>query len=205
MKLFLFVALLLNSLFAVSQSKMDIERENFFRAGARAGANLNKVSGKSYSEGFDFNYQLGGFMQFNFHRKFGIQPEVNFVQSTATFSDESTDVYDDIFRDGNQRKAKLNYLEIPVFINYNLGPSKRVKLQLGPAYGGLVKETVDSLRSDRDIFKKNEWSVIGGLWIQLPFINLSARYKMGLTNINGIDDRQTWKNQAIQLGLGVTF
>jgi hypothetical protein len=205
MKIFLLAALLLNSFFALSQSNVEIERENFFRLGARAGANLNKISGKSYNEGFDFNYQVGGFMQFNFHKKLGIQPEVSFVQSTATFSGESTDIYDDIFRDGDQKKAKLNYLEIPVFLNYNLGPSRRVKLQLGPAYGGLVKQTVDSLRTNRNIFKKNEWSVIGGLWIQLPFINLSARYKMGLTNINAIDDRQTWKNQAIQLGIGIIF
>ena len=92
-----------------------------------------------------------------------------------------------------------------MFLNYNLGPSKRVKLQLGPAYGGLVKQTIDSLRSAGDIFKKNEWSVIGGIWLQLPFVNLSARYKMGLTNINAIDDRQSWKSQAIQLGIGITF
>ena len=205
MKYTLVFALLFIFYTSFSQSKIDAERENFFRIGARAGANLNKISGKSYSEGFDFNYQVGGFIQLNIGKKFGIQPEVNFLQSTATFTGESTDIYDDIFRDGGQKKAKLNYLEIPVFLNYNLGPSKRVKLQLGPAYGGLVKQTIDSLRSDGDIFKKNEWSVIGGIWLQLPFVNLSARYKMGLTNINAIDDRQSWKSQAIQLGIGITF
>ncbi len=205
MKSILLFVFLASSASLFSQSTFDVERENFFRVGARVGANLNKISGKSYSEGFHFNYQLGGFIQLNFHKKLGLQPEVNFLQSTATFSEESTGIYDDIFRDGGQADAKLNYLEVPVFLNYNLGPSKRVKLQLGPAYGGLLRQTVDSLRTSQDIFKKNEWSLIGGLWIQLPFINISARYKLGLTNINAIDDRQTWKSQAIQFGLGVTF
>jgi hypothetical protein len=92
-----------------------------------------------------------------------------------------------------------------VFLNVNIGPSKRVKLQLGPAYGGLLKQTVDSLRTNGDIYKNGEWSAIGGLWLQLPFVNIGARYKLGLTNINAIDDRQTWKNQAIQVFVGVTF
>jgi hypothetical protein len=39
----------------------------------------------------------------------------------------------------------------------------------------------------------------------LPLINLGARYKWGLTDINAIDDRQSWKNQAIQIFVGVTF
>ena len=144
-------------------------------------------------------------MQFNFSNRLGIQPEVNFVQSQSDFSNDPTEIYDDIFRDGSQKKAKLNYLEVPVLLNINIGPSKRVKLQLGPAYGGLLKQTVDSLQTNGNIYKNAEWSAIGGLWLQLPFVNMGARYKLGLSNINAIDDRQTWKNQAIQIFVGVTF
>jgi hypothetical protein len=104
-----------------------------------------------------------------------------------------------------KKKAKLSYLEVPLFLNINVGESKSVKLQLGPAYGGLLKQTVDSLKTSGNIYKNAEWSAIGGLWIQLPFVNAGARYKVGLTNINDIDNRQTWKNQAIQVFVGVTF
>ena len=144
-------------------------------------------------------------MQFNFSRRFGIQPEVNFVQSRSEFTDDSGSIYDDIFRDGGQKKARLDYLEIPVLLNVNLGSSKRVKLQLGPSYGGLLNQTVDSLETGGDIYKKAEWSGIAGLWIQLPLVNLGARYKIGFTDINAIDDQQKWRNQAIQLFVGVTF
>ncbi|MEI9958847.1 MAG: hypothetical protein WDM90_21620 [Ferruginibacter sp.] len=87
----------------------------------------------------------------------------------------------------------------------SIGPSKRVKLQVGPSYGGLLKQTTDSLKANGDIYKNAEWSAIGGLWIQLPFVNLGARYKMGLTDINAIDNRQKLEEEAIQVFVGVTF
>lgn len=190
---------------AAQRNNPETDSEKFFRFGAKAGVNANKISGKSYKEGFNYNYQLGGFLQINFSNRFGIQPEVNFVQTSADFSQDASEVYDDLFRDGSQKTAKLNYLEVPLLLNINIGPSKKVKLQLGPAYGGLIKQTIDSLKNNGDIYKNGEWSGIGGLWLQLPFINLGARYKIGFSNINAIDNRQTWKSQSIQLFIGVTF
>jgi len=206
MKIYLLsIALLLSCFGRAQTSKVDIERENFFRIGGKAGVNINKISGQSYKSGFSYNYLLGGFMQFNFSKTFGIQPEVNFAQSSSHFTNDATDVYDDLFADGSQRKAKLNYIVVPVLLNINVGPSKRVKLQVGPQVGGLLKETVDSLSTNRDFYKKSNWSFVAGLWIQIPFINLGARYEMGLTNINGIDAQQKWKSQAFTLFAGFTF
>jgi hypothetical protein len=90
-------------------------------------------------------------------------------------------------------------------LNINVGQSKHVKLQFGPALGSVLKQTTDSLAAGGNIYKNTDWSAIGGLWIQLPLINLGARYKLGLSNINAIDDRQTWKTQAIQIFAGITF
>ena len=201
------VALLFIALTSLAQqkSKIQTDRENFFRFGAKAGVNINKISGASYKSGFNYNYQLGGFVQFNFSNRFGLQPEVNFVQSSSEFSNDASNVYDDIFRSGSQKTAKLNYLEIPLLLNINIGESKHVKLQIGPSYGAALSQTVDSLKSNGNIYKNADWSAIGGLWIQLPLINLGARYKLGLNNINAVDNRQTWKNQAIQIFVGVTF
>lgn len=195
--------ILSNVLYA--QTKMDADHENFFRFGAKAGVNINKITGKAYTDGFNYNFQGGIFTQFNFSKTFGIQPEVSFVQSQSEFTNDTNTIYDDLFGGGTQHKAKLNYLEIPVLLNINVGPSKRVKLQVGPSYGALLKQTVDSLKTNGNIYKNAEWSAIGGLWLQLPFVNLSARYKIGLTDINAIDNRQTWKNQAIQISAGITF
>ena len=205
-KFFVALFLLLSTTgFAQGRKKPGMDHENFFRFGAKAGVNINKITGKSYKQGFNYNFQAGAFVQFNFSNRLGIQPEVNFVQSRSEFTNDATDIYDNLFLGGSQKKATLNYLEVPVLLNINVGPSKRVKLQVGPCYGGLLKQTVDSLKNNGSLYKNSEWSAIGGLWIQLPLVNIGARYKLGLTNINGYDDKQTWKNQAIQIFIGLTF
>ncbi len=198
------IAIALFSLTAAAQGK-DEDHENFFRIGAKAGVNINKITGQSYSQGFNYNFQAGAFLQLNFSRRFGIQPEVNFVQSQSEYTDDPNTITDDIFLGGTQHKAKLNYLEVPVLLNINVGPTKRVKLQLGPSYGGLLKQTVDDLQNDKQFYKNGEWSAIGGLWLQLPLVNISARYKVGLTDINDINSGQSWKNQAIQVAVGITL
>ena len=193
---------------AFSQGKKfdpNADHENFFRIGAKAGVNINKINGESYKSGFNYNYLLGVFMQFNFSKTFGLQPEVNFVQSSSEFSNDGTIIYDDLFLDGSQKKAKLDYLKVPLLLNINVGPSKRVKLQLGPQYGNVLKQTVDSLKNNGNIFKMADWSAVGGLWLQIPFINLGARYEIGLTNLNDIDNQQKWKSQAFTIFAGFTF
>ncbi|HCY90668.1 MAG TPA: hypothetical protein DHV17_10460 [Chitinophagaceae bacterium] len=187
------------------KKSLEMDHENFFRIGVKAGLNINKVKGKSFSDAFSYNYQLGGFLQFNLTNRIGIQPEISFVQSSAEVTDDGTVIYDDIFGGGSQAKAKLSSLEIPLLLNVNIGNSKRVKFQIGPAFNTVLQEKFRNLYLQQDIYKKTEWSAITGIWFQLPFINAGARYKLGLTNVNGIDNREDWKNQAFQLFVGFTF
>ena len=148
----LFSALCLN---AYSQKKKDpSEKESLFRWGFKGGLNLNKIEGESFKNEFNYNYFLGGFMQINITRKFGIQPELNFVQTSAEQSDDITVIYDDLFLGGNQKKAKLDYLKFAGLLNIDLGPSQRVKLQLGPQWGMLMNEAVDSLKSSSGCFQE---------------------------------------------------
>lgn len=197
---------ILFSLLATAQK--NLERENFFRVGLNAGLNINKITGRSYKDEFRYNYALGGFLQFNLTDRFGLQPEIHFVQSSAEQTNDFSDIYDDLTVGGSssQAKAKLNYLKIGGLANINVGPSKRVKLQVGPQWGLLMSENVDSLRSDAgNIFKKGEFSLAGGILIQLPLIHIGGRYELGLTNINDIDNQDKWKTQGFQLFIGVTF
>ncbi len=208
MKKLIAISLLLFSLSSYAQISIPLERENFFRFGVKAGVNINKISGQSYSSGFNFNYQLGAFAQFNFSNRFGLQPEINFVQASSEFSNDQTDIYSDLFLGGSQKSAKLSYLEIPLLLNINVGISKHVKIQIGPSYGALLNKTINNLRSyntDSLNYKKADWSAIGGLWIQLPLINFGARYKLGLSDVNNSLKSETWRNQAIQIFVGVTF
>jgi len=199
----LFSAFCLN---VYAQKKQDpSEKESLFRWGFKGGLNLNKINGESFSNEFQYNYQLGAFMQINFSHKLGIQPELNFSQTSAEQSDDITDIYDDIFLGGDQKKAKLDYLKLATLLNIDIGPSQRVKLQLGPQWGMLLNEAVDSLKKPQDVFKKSEFSVLGGIMLQLPLIHLGTRYEIGLTDINGIDDNDTWRSQAWQFFVGITL
>ena len=183
----------------------DIDRENFFRIGAKGGVNVNKIPGYSYKQGFNYNYFVGGFMQFNFSKRFGIQPEVNFVQSTATFSNNPTDIGDDLFHGGTQKNAPLNYLEIPVLLNINVGESRHVKLQVGPQYGMFLKGAPNSKSEESILYKNGELSGVGGFWMQLPFIYIGGRYQYGLSNIYSTVTNQSGKSQAIEIFTGFTF
>ena len=190
---------------AYSQKKDPAEKESLFRWGFKGGLNLNKIDGKSFSNEFQYNYQLGAFMQINFSHKLGIQPELNFSQTSAEQSDDITEIYDDIFLGGEQKKAKLDYLKVAGLLNIDIGPSQRVKLQLGPQWGMLLNEAVDSLKNPQDVFKKSEFSVLGGIMLQLPLIHIGTRYEIGLTDINGIDNQDAWRSQAWQFFVGITL
>jgi len=199
------LVLLLNVITANAQKKDPSEKESLFRWGFKGGLNLNKIEGRSFKDEFNYNYSLGGFMQINFTRKLGLQPEINFVQTSAEQSSDITVIYDDLFLEGTQKKAKLDYLKFAGLLNIDIGPSQRVKLQLGPQWGMLVNEAVDSLKTPKDIFKKGELSVLGGVMIQLPLFHIGTRYEIGLTDINGIDNQDKWKSQAWQFFVGITL
>ena len=69
MQRLLLLCLIFISANAFSQNRKfdpNADHENFFRIGAKAGVNINKINGASYKSGFNYNYLLGVFMQFNF-------------------------------------------------------------------------------------------------------------------------------------------
>ncbi len=191
--------------FSQRNKEHDFEKENFFRVGFNAGLNINKIQGKSFKDEFHYNYDLRGFMQFNFSRKLGLQPEVSFIQVSSEQSNDFSDIYDDISLGGDQLKARLNYLKVGSLVNFNVGPTQKIKLQFGPQWGLLLHEKVDSLKTSRNIFKNGDFSLAGGIMFQLPLVHFGGRFEQGLTNINDIDNRDKWKNQSLQFFAGVTF
>ena len=175
-----------------------------FRLGAKAGANLVKVDGKSFKDEFRYNYHLGGFAEIVVTRdkKLSIQPEVLFNQYSTTLDSSFKAIYEDIIT-SEQSHVKLNYLSIPILINYRLaGP---IYLQAGPAFSILMDQNRSILQNGGDAFKKGDFSMIGGVQVRIAKIYLSGRYVVGLANINDIDDKDKWKSQAIQLSVGLSL
>lgn len=173
-----------------------------FRIGAKAGANINKVEGKSFKEEFNYGYHVGGFAEIGLGDKFTLQPEVLFNQYTTTVDSSFRNVYKDLFKN-DQTKVKLNYLSIPLLLNYKLaGP---LYLQAGPQIGILMDQDKNLLENGKEAFKNGEFSMLGGAQLKFSKFRLTGRYVVGLNNINDIDDQDKWKNQAWQLSVGIAL
>ena len=169
-----------------------------FHLGIKAGANLTKVDGKSFNEEFKFNYLAGAFAELGVGKKFSINPELLYSQSTATVSDNYNDVSHIFSTD--QRKAKLNYLSIPILADYKLiGP---LHIQAGPQFSIATNQDKTLLQNSGDAFKNGDFSFVAGAQVKLMKFRVSARYIAGMNNINDIDNQEKWKNRAIQVALG---
>jgi hypothetical protein len=170
--------------------------------GPKLGANLNKVTGKSFKEEFTFGYQVGAFLELNFSKRIGIQPEVLWGETKARTSSDFEDIYQ-TFDPADVSEVKLSYLSIPVLLN--IRPAGILSLQVGPQFGILLNKDRDLFENGREAFKSGEFSMIGGAQLNLLKFRIYGRYVIGLSEINDIPDQDKWKNQAIQVGIGLAF
>ncbi len=174
-----------------------------FRIGAKAGVNIVKINAISFSNQFEYGYHAGGFLEIGLiPKKLSLQPELLYSQYSTTVASTYTTVYQNVIT-SSQIKVDLNYLSIPLLLNYKfIGP---LYLQVGPQYGILMDQTQTLLQNGEQAFKKGAFSMIGGVQIRLTKISLNARYVAGLNNINDIDNKDSWKSQAIQVSLGLVL
>jgi len=188
--------LLLPLLAAVLCSQLAMAQ---FHIGVRAGANINKIEGKSFKDEFKYGYLLGGFAEIGVGRKFSINPEVLFNQYTGTVSSEYKDIYEGVFN-SDQSKVKINYLSIPLVLDYKLlGP---IHLQAGPQFSILMNKDKNFLENGGDAFTKGDLALLGGVQLKLSALRITGRYVVGLNNINDIDNQDRWRSQAFQVSAG---
>jgi hypothetical protein len=170
-----------------------------FSIGIKAGANITKVDGRSFSDEFRYGYHLGGFATVPISKRFAVQPEVLFNQIQSRTGTEFRNIYQTAF-DGNT-DVKLNYLSVPILLNYKLGSF--LSLQAGPQFGVLLDKNKNLLENGREAFDRGDFSMLGGAQISVGKIKLNGRYVVGLNNINDIDNQDQWKNQGFQLSVGL--
>ena len=174
-------------------------RSQSFDLGVKAGVNINKISGQSFSDQFNYGYHVGGFAKIGLGSKWAIQPEVLFNQSNTDTSSEFSKVYTSLSLN-NLSKVKLSYLTIPILLNYNV--SKMFTLQAGPQFGILTNQNVSLVENGKDAFKKGNLSLLAGVQLKLSALRIYGRYAIGLTNLNNIDNKEKWTSQGFQLGVG---
>lgn len=166
--------------------------------GFKGGANINKLTGKSFSDEFSYGYHVGGFVSVGF-KKFAIQPEILFNQINVDTSSNFSTVY----KFNKVDKVQLRYLSVPILLNYK--PIKFLTLQAGPQFSILTNKSKSLVENGRDAFKSGDLSLLGGAQVNIGHINIYGRYAVGLSNLNDIDSKEKWKSQSFQVGVGLTL
>ena len=193
MKTKLFTLVIAAFAFSASQAQS-------FHLGIKGGANISKLTGQSFKNEFSYGYHLGGFAEIGLSNKFSVQPEVLFNQFKQDTSSEFKDIYS---LGANRSNIKLNYLSIPILLNYKL--SDFFSLQAGPQFGILMDQNKKLLQNGQDAFKKGDFSMLGGVQLKVSNFRIYGRYALGLNNINDIDNKDKWKNQSFQVGVGLAI
>jgi len=196
MKRFMLAVIAISVFSVVSYSQGGV------RLGVKLGANLNKIEGESFKDGFDLTYHVGGFAEIDFNKKWGIQPEVLWNQTEGRRSSFNT-LYPTVSNPNGSEKFKLNYLSIPILLRYNIG--NILTLNAGPQFGILIDDDKTLLNNGQSAFKNGDFALAFGGQLNFSVLRIYGRYNIGLQNINDIDNRDKWTNQQIQLGLGLRF
>ena len=173
-----------------------------FHLGVKAGANITKVDGKSFKDEFRYGYHLGGFAEIRLGNKLVLQPEVLFNQYATRLVSNYKNVYEDVF-DGNSN-IKLNYLSVPVLLNYKL-VGNFISLQAGPQFGVLLDQNKTLLQNGGNAFKSGDLSMLAGVLVRVGPMRINGRYAIGLNNISDIADDDKWKNQGFQVSVGLAL
>jgi hypothetical protein len=187
------LSLALLILFSASASAQKL------KIGVKGGASINKLTGKSFKEEFSFGYHLGGFVAIGLGKKFAIQPEILFSQTNV----DTSGTFSSVYQFKQLDKVQLRYLSFPILLN--IKPVKALTLQVGPQFGILTNKSKTLLQNGQQAFKSGDFSMLGGVQVNIGHLNIYGRYAVGLSNINDIDNKEKWKNQSIQLGIGLTL
>ena len=184
------------AIFCITASAASAQK---LHIGFKGGANVNKLTGKSFNDQFSFGYHVGGFFSVGLGKKFAIQPEILFNQINV----DTSSSYSAIYQFNKVDKVQLKYMSIPILLNYK--PVKYLTFQVGPQFGILTNKSKTLVQNGKQAFKSGDFSMLGGLQVNISHLNIYARYAVGLSNLNDIDNKEKWKSQSIQLGVGLTL
>ena len=207
-KLLFLSALLLPMLSFAQPGPLDIH------IGIKGGANFSRMSGNTWTGGYRSGIHGGAFFSAGV-KKIGGQIEA--IYSTATFTAQGDRLYNlnkitPVLNDlkdtasGSTGSFSASYINIPILLNLKLFGNAII--QLGPQYTTQISiNDKDNFVKDADNFlNTSNVSGVVGLWLKLPLkLNAGVRYTFGLSDLNGMPNNETWKNNTIQVHVGFAF
>lgn len=140
-------------------------------------------------------FHFGGLAHIHLHDKLALQPELIYSKEGAKYE--------------NDGKSDLNYVNVPILIQYLIGPGFRI--ETGPQFGLIASAKYENLKNEE--FRKTDiqngnasWSI--GLGYLTKFgIGIDARFNLGLSNIypEGVYPGQYARHRAGQFGIFYQF
>ncbi len=188
-------------LFAVSVATIITASAQRLNFGGKVGANLTKIDGVKFADGYKLNYQVGAFAEIDFTKNWGIQPELLFSQTSSRVDSGFNAVYNNLPGMLIKRDVKLQYLNLPILLRINAG--NFLTFHVGPQFSILVNDDENLLNNSKAAFKKGDLAAVVGAQINFSKLRLYGRYNVGLANISDADNPNKWKNQQLQLGVGI--
>lgn len=178
-------------------SMVALQAQKGFRLGAKVGANATKLDGQSFESGFNASWHVGAFAELDFTKKLGIQPELLWSQTKSTFVNNVNGLPSTL----TTRDVSLNYLSIPLLLRWS--PNKLITLNAGPQYSILMDQNKSLLQNGQQAFKTGDFAAVAGLQLNLQSLRIYGRYVAGMSNINDVGNSDKWRNQQIQVGIGL--
>jgi hypothetical protein len=173
-------------------------RSQGIHLGIKGGSNLSEITGKAFSEGFNWNFMLGAFAEVNLIPRWGIQPEILFSQTTSQTASNFSEFYEEGI---NSHSVKLQYMSIPILLTWQL-PLRMLSLQLGPEFGTILNNNTSLSGNGEKAFKKGNFSMDIGAQVNLLKFKGGVRYVYGFTDMNNIGYQESRKLRTVQLWVG---
>lgn len=177
-------------------SNMNAQEVKF---GAKAGVNFATIGGDD-TDGIKSRtaFHIGGVAEISISDKFSVQPELLYSAQGAKQDFEGTEV-----------EVNYDYLNVPIMAKYYV--AEGFSIEAGPQVGLLLSAKGKAAGEEVDIkdFTSGIDFALGlGAGYRLDSgLNFSARYNLGLSNVNDGEGSDEFKNQnnVFQISVGYFF
>lgn len=182
--------------------------------GVKAGLNFNKLRGQRWETEMRTNIATGLFLALN-GRKSGIQLEGLWSMNTYVSDNNVGGLYDQYFKASSDSiatgKFTFHSFSVPVLINYKF--TQCLWMQVGPQFNCLLSDLNQQgfLKNSKFLFTQGSVSAVAGLWFNIgrvgpiPRFNIGARCIAGIKNLSTMNEDETWRNQRIQIHIGLGY
>ncbi|WBV56477.1 porin family protein [Chryseobacterium daecheongense] len=215
------------SLFINAQEKTkSLSRITF---GVKAGFNASTLTENNVEyendQKFKIGINAGGFVNIPIAEKFSVQPEVLFSQGGSKTKDIFKYYSDNYsFKQEYDYKMTLNYIVLPLMLQYNILP--KFYVEAGPEFGLLLggkskgngtytqtsgNNTTTSTQefSNKlimDLYNRFNFGIgVGAGYYFTNNFGITARFTAGITDILKNNSGDSFRNNALQIGVAYKF